>query len=219
MGGVARRPWHEFGGGMKHSGSSNVSPDVEPPPTATHDVDPSPVRAGGDMGVDGFVVGAYEAHHAEVYGFLARATRDATAAEDLLQETYLRLTQEARAGQAPHEVRAWLYRVASNLVISRARRQTTARRWPSGSGQWDDQMIAPSPEAGVVGREGVAEMERVLEGLSADARLALLLSAEGFGGEDIAATIGRSVAATRTLLSRARARVRIRRELFAEQAR
>jgi RNA polymerase sigma-70 factor, ECF subfamily len=171
------------------------------------------------MGVDGFVVAAYEAHHAEVYGFLARATRDVSAAEDLLQETYLRLTQEARAGQAPLQVRAWLYRVASNLVISRARRQTTARRWLGGSGRDENPMTSPSPEAGVVRREGVAEMERVLEGLSADARLALLLSGEGFGGEEIAVTIGRSAAATRTLLCRARARVRIRRELFAEEAR
>lgn len=203
---------------MKHSGSSNVSPDVEPPRTAIHDVDPSPVRAGAGMGVDGFVVAAYEAHHAEVYGFLARATRDVSAAEDLLQETYLRLTQEARAGQGPLEVRAWLYRVASNLAISRARRQTTARDQRGGSAQRGDSTIAQSPEAGVMGRAGVAEMERVLEGLSIDARLALLLAGEGFSGEEIAATIGRSVAATRTLLSRARARVRIRRELFAEQA-
>jgi RNA polymerase sigma-70 factor (ECF subfamily) len=203
---------------MKHSSSSNVSPDVEPPPTAINDVDPSPVTAGAGMGVDGFVVAAYEAHHAEVYGFLARATRDVTAAEDLLQETYLRLTLEARAGQAPLQVRAWLYRVASNVVISRARRQTTARRWPGDSGQRGHPMTGPSPEAGVLRREGVAEMERVLEGLSADARLALLLSGEGFSGEEIAATIGRSAAATRTLMCRARARVRIRRELFAGQA-
>jgi RNA polymerase sigma-70 factor (ECF subfamily) len=170
------------------------------------------------MGVDGFVVAAYEAHHAEVYGFVARATRDVTAAEDLLQETYLRLTQEARAGQAPLQVRAWLYRVASNLVINRARRETTARGWRGGSGQRGGLMTAPSPEAGAMRGEGAAEMERVLEGLSADARLALLLSAEGFGGEEIAVTVGRSAAATRTLLCRARARVRIRRELFAEQA-
>jgi RNA polymerase sigma-70 factor (ECF subfamily) len=199
---------------MKHSGSSNVSPDVEPPPSAIHDVDPSPVHAGAGVGVDGFVVAAYEAHHAEVYAFLARATRDVSAAEVLLQDTYLRLTEEARAGQAPLQVRAWLYRVASNLVISRARRQTTTRRWPTGSGQRSDPMPTPSSEVGV-GRAGVAEMERVLEGLSIDARLALLLSGEGFSGEEIAATIGRSAAATRTLLSRARARVRIRRELFA----
>jgi RNA polymerase sigma factor (sigma-70 family) len=205
---------------MKHSQPSNVPSGVEPPPTAIHDVDASPVPAHPGAGADAFVVSAYEAHHAEVFAFLARATRDPFVAEDVLQETYLRLTKEARDGRAPLQVRAWLYRVASNLVISSARRQTTARRWFGRYGRHErEAMTAPSPEAGVVIREGVAEMERVLGGLSDDARLALLLSSEGFAGEEIAQTIGRSVAATRTLLSRARARVRVRRELFAEEAR
>lgn len=205
---------------MKHSRPSNVSPDVEPPPTTIQDVDASPVRARADAGADAFVVSAYEAHHAEVFAFLARATRDMFVAEDLLQESYLRLTREARDGHAPLEVRGWLYRVASNLVISRARRETTARRWLGRHGRTErDEMSVPSPEAGVVSREGAAEMERVLEGLSADARLALLLSGEGFAGEEIAAAIGRSAAATRTLLCRARARVRVRRQLFGEEAR
>lgn len=205
---------------MKHSGSSNVSSDVEPPPTAIHDVDASPVRARAGAGAEAFVVSAYEAHHAEVFAFLARATRDISVAEDLLQDTFLRLTNEAREGRAPLQVRAWLYRVASNLVISRARRQTTALRWFGRHGRQErEELTAPSPEAGVMSREGAAEMERVLEGLSADARLALLLSGEGFAGAEIAETIGRSAAATRTLLCRARARVRVRRELFAEEAR
>jgi RNA polymerase sigma factor (sigma-70 family) len=205
---------------MKHSGSSNVSSDVEPHPTAIHDVDASPVRARAGAGAEALVVSAYEAHHAEVFAFIARATRDMSVAEDLLQETYLRLTIEARESRAPLQVRAWLYRVAANLVISRARRQTTAVRWFGRHGRNErEALTVPSPEAGVVRREGVAEMERVMEGLSPDARLALLLSGEGFAGEEIAATIGRSAAATRTLLSRARARVRVRRELFAEEAR
>jgi DNA-directed RNA polymerase specialized sigma24 family protein len=45
--------------------------------------------------------------------------------------------------------------------------------------------------------------------LATDARTALLLSADGFSGEEIAAAIGRSHAATRTLLTRARIRVRL----------
>src|SRR5688572_22531602 len=140
---------------MKQSRPSNVSSDVEPQPTTIQDVDASRVRAHAGAGADALVVSAYEAHHAEVFGFLARATRDTFAAEDLLQETYLRLTKEARDGRAPLEVRAWLYRVASNLVISRSRRQTTARRWLGRYG-WNqtDAMISPSPEAGVVSREG-----------------------------------------------------------------
>jgi DNA-directed RNA polymerase specialized sigma24 family protein len=70
-------------------------------------------------------------------------------------------------------------------------------------------MIAPSPEAGVMLRERAAEIDRVLDGLSADARLALLMSGRGFAGSEIAAAIGRSGAATRTLICRARARVRV----------
>ena len=205
---------------MKHSGSSNVSSDVDAPQTAIQDVDAAPVRARASTGADAFVVSAYEAHHAEVFAFIARATRDTFVAEDLLQETYLRLTKEAREGRAPLQVRGWLYRVATNLVINRARRQTTARRWFGRYGRHErDELTSPSPEAGFVRREGSADMERVLRGLSADARLALLLSGEGLTGEEIAETIGRSAAATRTLLCRARARVRIRRELFAEEAR
>ena len=205
---------------MKQSHPSNVPPDVESPATAMPDVDASPVRSRDGAGVEAFVVSAYEAHHAEVFAFLARSTRDRSVAEDLLQETYLRLTKEARYGRTPLQVRGWLYRVASSLVIERSRRQTTALRWLGRYGRREhERMIAPSPEAGVLSREQATEMERVLEGLSADARLALLLSGEGFNGEEIAAAIGRSAGATRTLLCRARARVRVRRDLFAEAAR
>ena len=48
-------------------------------------------------------------------------TRDREAAEDLLQETFIRLITETRAGRPPEQVRAWLYRVAANAAISRGR--------------------------------------------------------------------------------------------------
>jgi RNA polymerase sigma-70 factor, ECF subfamily len=205
---------------MKHSDPSNVPPDMEPTPSAINEVDASAVRLGDRVDVEAFVVSAYEAHHAEVFTFLARTTRDRAAAEDLLQETFLRLTMEARDGRAPVHVRGWLFRVATDLVIGRSRHQTTTRRWLGLHRRKEGEaMVAPSPEAGVLGRERATEMERVLEGLSPDARLALLLSGDGFAGHEIAEALDRSAAATRTLLCRARARVRVRRELFAEEAR
>ena len=75
------------------------------------------------------------------------------------------------------------------------------------------------PPAGSPDDERTGDIERVLEGLSTDARVALLLSSEGFAGEAIATAIGRSSAATQTLLGLARARVRVRRELFADELR
>ena len=169
-------------------------------------------------GPDGFVASTYEAHHAEVYAFLVRSTRDPSTAEDLLQETFLRLTTEARADRAPDQVRAWLFRVASNLAISRARRAATATTWMGRYGQSEhDGMIMDSPESSALRRERTETLERVLGDLPADARVALLLSAHGFKGEEIAETIGRSHGATRSMLLRAR--LRVRDELVAEDVR
>lgn len=66
-----------------------------------------------------------------------------------------------------------------------------------------------SPEAGVLRRERRADLESLLESLPADARTALLLSRDGFTGTEIAVQIGRSHAATRSLLSRARVQLRL----------
>ncbi len=183
---------------MKHSGPSNVSSEMEPQPTKIPDGDSSPVQPRDGTGYDALVVSAYEAHHAEVFAFLVRATRDQAIAEELLLETYLRLGSEAREGRALGEVRSWLYRTAAGLVIGRGGRESPSLRRPD--------------------RAHAAQIDVVLDGLSDDARVALLLAGAGLSGEQIAVTMGRSGAATRTLLGRARARIRVRRDLFAAEA-
>lgn len=157
----------------------------------------------------GAVADAFEAYYAELYSFLRRSTRDERAAEDLLQETFLRLTREVDAGRTPEHLRGWLYRVASNLVVSRGRRSVTALAWMSQHGRQAIGGVADSPETDVLARERRSGLDAVLATLPAEARTALLLSADGFSGEEIAAAIGRSHGATRTLLSRARVRVRL----------
>jgi DNA-directed RNA polymerase specialized sigma24 family protein len=67
---------------------------------------------------------------------------------------------------------------------------------------------APSTEATYLARERAAALDRVLGTLDRDARVALLLSAQGVPGAEIAAAIGRSPNATRTLMCRARLRLR-----------
>ena len=132
---------------------------------------------------DAVVVAAWTDHHAEVFAFLVRTTRDPEVAEDLLQEAYLRLTREARAGRTPDNVRAWLYRVGANLAVSRGRRISAALRAvvrmgnAPGAGRNED-----APEAGFLQREGRAALLGVLADLDPGARAALLLSSEGFSG-------------------------------------
>jgi RNA polymerase sigma-70 factor (ECF subfamily) len=172
---------------------------------------PSPVDVEGvstnSRGQAVVVTAAFEQYHAELYSYLRRSTRDDGAAEDLMQESFLRLFKEVEAGRTPDNVRAWLYRVASNLAISRGRRAGTVIDWMTRYGRSGGTTV-DSPESDVLGRERTATLDAVLADLPADDRTALLLSAQGFSGEEIAQTIGRSNGATRTMLCRARVRVR-----------
>jgi RNA polymerase sigma-70 factor (ECF subfamily) len=160
---------------------------------------------------------AFERYHAELYTFLRRATRDESAAEDLLQDAFLRLTVEAKADRTPENVRAWLYAVAANLVVSRGRRRTTVLAWLNRQRATSGTGTSESAESSAIKRERRRGIEIALDGLPADARTALLLAGQGFRGLEIADAIGRTHAATRTLLTRARIRVRVELETLEER--
>lgn len=154
------------------------------------------------------VAGAYSAYHAELAGFLRRTTREAEVAEDLAQEAFLRLQRELLRGQPPDNLRAWLYRVAANLAISRGRRLSVARRRLAET--WPEAGEADSPEMCALRDERSERLGGALKDLAPEARYGLMLAAQGFSGREIAALLGRSEVATRTLLCRARMVVRAR---------
>lgn len=64
----------------------------------------------------------YEEHATELYGFARRALGDCGAAEDLVQETFLRAWLRAdRYRPERGSVRTWLFAIARNLAIDAAR--------------------------------------------------------------------------------------------------
>jgi len=151
----------------------------------------------------------WTAHRDELAGFLVRSTRDHEAAEDILQDVYLHLLREVRAGRPPRAVRAWLYRVAGNLVIDRCRRQASARRYLDRASAMTNAVTAPDqPTTPVLEREATRERLHAIEGLDPRARRALVLAAEGFRGQEVAEAIGCSHIAARALLHRARVQAR-----------
>jgi RNA polymerase sigma-70 factor (ECF subfamily) len=154
------------------------------------------------------ILGAiYDDHQRELYSFALHACRDRDAAEDLVQESFVRLMIEVDAGRMPTNVRAWLYRVIANLAISRGRRSTVARRGLRSVAEPADD---PGPEPAYLEGERRSDLEAVLGELGADARTALLMAANGFSGLEIAEAIGRSPNATRTLMCRSRIQLRDR---------
>ncbi len=161
--------------------------------------------AGADRAGD--IVGAYDSNERDLFSFVLAVTRDEAAAEDIVQEAFLCLVREARAGRFPSNARAWLYRVAVNLARTRARRRLVADRWRSFFASRD---TVRSPEEDFVRRERGAALHAALAALPTEARMAFLLATDGHSGEEVAAIIGRSEGATRTLLWRARRDLRRR---------
>ena len=153
-----------------------------------------------------FVRDAFERFQRDVYSFALHASRDADVAADATQDAFLRLLTEVERRGPPEHVKAWLIRVAANQIISRGRRVSVAARFVQRFGQGDE--AVDSPESGVLRHEARAEVHELLAGLQPDARLCLLMAAEGFSGREIAAAIGRTELATRVLMSRARTRLR-----------
>ena len=153
------------------------------------------------------VSAAYDAFERALYAFALGITHSGTAAEDLVQESFLRLVREVQAGRAPDNVRAWLYRVCANLATSRGRRATVATRYLPFLVSRE---VGETPEARHVRLELGAELSAALADLSHDERTGLLLSAGGFHGPEIAEMIWRTHAATRTMLTRARLKVQAR---------
>lgn len=148
---------------------------------------------------------AYDEHGEALRQFLLRHTRDRAAAEDLAHEAFIRLLTETAAGRAPVHVRAWLFRVGLNLATSRGRRIGVAARRASELLSRD---LVPSPEDELLDREASGLLTAMLAGLPDHVRVALLLSAQGYSGAEIARRIGRTELATRSLICRHRSRLR-----------
>lgn len=172
--------------------------------TVTRPAEPGAI-AGAALDRADTAASLYDRHAGELYGYLVRVSGSGDSAEDLLQETFLRLVREIRAGRAPDEPRPWLYRVATNLAVSRGRRLSILkgllRRLPPTD-------PVPPPEEGLLGHEAHDEIYAALAQLAPDARRVLLLAGQDLSGPQIAKAIGRSELATRSLLCRARRALR-----------
>jgi RNA polymerase sigma-70 factor (ECF subfamily) len=61
-------------------------------------------------------------HRKALYNFILRFVRDTAQAEDLLQETFLRVIKGADAWEEQAKLTTWVYTIARNLCVDAARR-------------------------------------------------------------------------------------------------
>jgi RNA polymerase sigma-70 factor (ECF subfamily) len=148
---------------------------------------------------------AYEDEKHKLASFAFAMTRDRDVADDLVQETYLRLVKEWKSGRTPENVSAWLFRVVTNLAMSRGRRLIVAQRFLLRAHNSNE---APSPDLEILRHEEYAMLLKGLATLRPDAQTALLMAAQGFTGREIAQMLGRTESATRAVMCRARKKLR-----------
>lgn len=149
---------------------------------------PAPTPPGGLLAV-------YDAHRAALRRFLAARCGDPAEAEDLMQELWL----AARAGASGPvgNARAYLFRMANNLVLARRR---AALRGAARDRAWitlrhgevaepaDD---APAADAALIAREEAAALASAIANLPAAAGRAFRLHKfDGLSHEQVAQQLG-----------------------------
>jgi RNA polymerase sigma-70 factor (ECF subfamily) len=150
---------------------------------------------------------ALTARHApRVFALARRMLAEAAEAEDVTQETMLRLWKIAPDWQADRAaLGTWLYRVASNLCIDRLRRRRQLGRGLGGDAVPEIADETPGPERRLQARDQAAALTQALATLPDRQRLAIVLRHfEDRPNPEIAAILDASVEAVESLLARAR---------------
>ncbi len=133
--------------------------------------------------------------------FLYRRLGDRDQAEDLAQESFIRLLADR-----PRSPRAWLFSVALNLARDAERREKRRSQRLVILGSDDVEPAESGPEAAILNAEVAAHVKSALDCLSDRDRNILTLREEGLSYKEIAGVIGVSPTSVGPLLNRAQKR-------------
>lgn len=142
----------------------------------------------------------YRDHRDWLLGWLRRNLSCPQRAEDLSQDTFVRLLGRPELN-APREPRALLTAIAKGLLIDHFRRSALERAYLDELTLLPAE-LQPNPEEQALALEGLREVERLLGQLSSKARAAFLHNRlDGMGHAQIAERLGVSVSRVRQYLA------------------
>jgi RNA polymerase sigma-70 factor (ECF subfamily) len=151
-----------------------------------------------------------------VFGYLVRLTGSRARADDLAQETFLRLYLHAGEYREQGKLAGWLYRTATNLVRSEERR---ALRFRCFLGRVVTEESAPSHESALLAEEARRTLQAALARLPLRYRAPLVLhTIEERSFEEIAHILGLPEGTVKSRISRARGRLRVALEPFMNES-
>jgi RNA polymerase sigma-70 factor (ECF subfamily) len=145
----------------------------------------------------------FESHHLGLFRFLHKMTGSHDLAEDLLQETFLRVARARPGHRGEGHERAWLFRIARNVFLTR-RRDESRRPQPEG-------LAEEPPGPSTVRPWKKMALEHALAQLQHEHREAFLLrEIGGLSYAEIAAACDVTPDAVRNRIFRARTELRRR---------
>jgi len=157
----------------------------------------------------------HRAHSPRLFAYLVRLTRDRPLAEDLFQESWLRLARalpgllaDGGPGSTAPDLRAFVFAIARNAFLDARRADRRRPTLPLDDETTDGapRDDAPSLETVLADRQTLGYLEEVLGALPDAAREILhLIAFEGMTPQEAAPVLGLTAEATRKRLERARA--------------
>ncbi len=163
-------------------------------------------KTSGSMTLTERVRDLFEQLHAPVFRFLLRKTRDSGHAEDITQETFVRLFRHFREGRPLDNPRAWLFTVANNLAIDASRSESRLKDLDETTWKKIEESksgVHADPEKLMLQRERLDRLHIAVLNLTPLQRQCLHLRAEGLRYREIADLMGLSLSTVTDAVRRA----------------
>ncbi|HEX2573127.1 MAG TPA: RNA polymerase sigma factor [Polyangia bacterium] len=150
----------------------------------------------------------YARYGKRLYGFLVRLTGRRDLADDLYQETWLRLARHAGRLAPETDLAGWLYTVARNQYFDHHRSAALDGERLRETHMLPLPQAAEAPDEAAAASDTRERLERALADLSpAHREVLLLVAVEGLAQDQVAQILGIENDAVRQRLSRARAQL------------
>lgn len=154
------------------------------------------------------VVRLYEEIRPSLEGYLLCLGLVAQQADDIVQESFLRLFQSLESGTEPRSARAWVFRVAHNLALNVSkdeRRHISTTADESSVTPFECADPSPNPEEIVLRNERSGRLRAAVSELTSQQRECFHLRAEGLRYREIALVLGIGTSRVQQLFARAMA--------------
>lgn len=145
---------------------------------------------------------------ARLYNFACWLTQDSAAAEDLVQETYMKALKGFSSFQSGTNFRAWMYRILRNTFLT-SQTGLKAAQFDESDEQMMAQEDGATPETLLLARAEQETVQRALGELPVNFREVILLcDFEEMSYQEIGQTLGIPIGTVMSRLSRARKAMR-----------